>query len=101
MSTVISHENAHSPDIRVFTSPCLERLQLTLWLTHPCAEKVEFSKRLCSRFGVAVNGIETFVVLNEAHNIVLPSSFDELVVVRKKLSCGFGNKDVNTTFDCV
>jgi hypothetical protein len=41
------------------------------------------------------------VVLDEAYNIVLPSGFDELVVMRKKLSCRFGNKDVNTTLDRV
>lgn len=70
-------------------------------MAHPCTKEVEFSKHLCPRFGIAVNGIETFVVLDEAYNVVLPSGFDEFVVVGKKLSCRFGNKYVNTTFDCI
>lgn len=41
------------------------------------------------------------MVLDKADNIVLPSGFDEFVVVRKKLSCWFGNEDVNATLDCV
>lgn len=41
------------------------------------------------------------MVLDETYNIALPSGFDKLVVVRKKLSCWFGDKDMNPTFDCV
>jgi hypothetical protein len=32
------------PDIRVLASPRTEGLKLTLWLAHPCAKEVEFSK---------------------------------------------------------
>lgn len=40
-------------------------------------------------------------MLDEAYNIVLSSGFNKLVMVRKKLSCRFGNKDMNTTLNCV
>ena len=98
---ISSDFNDHRPDVRIFTSPRLKRPQLALWLTHPRTEEVEFSKRLCFCFGIAVDWVKTLVVFDEAYNIVLPSGADELLVVRKKFRCRFGDKDVNTALNGV
>ena len=40
-------------------------------------------------------------MFHKAHNVVLLSSIDKLVVVREKLSRWLGDKNVNTAFNSV
>jgi len=49
------------PNIRVFTRPRTEGLELALWLAHPCAEEVEFSQGLCTGLGIAVDRVKSIV----------------------------------------
>lgn len=91
-----------SPDVGIFPCPGSESLQLALWLTHPCIEKIELSKcsRTCpciavhrvisrrrhdtvinTRFMVTEKTNGPFVVLHEADNIVLSRQVDKVQVV--------------------
>jgi hypothetical protein len=49
----------YSPNIRVFTRPRTEGLELALGLAHPCAEEVEFPQGLCTGLSIAVDWVKS------------------------------------------
>ena len=111
-------------NIRVSAGPRAERLQLRLWLGHPCGEKVEFAERVGACFCVAICRVESaesgerscgagdgggrrdaggspLVVLYEHDDVVLSGLVDEVLVVREQLRCGLGDEDVEAALDGV
>lgn len=59
-----------SPDVRVFTCPGAESLELAFRLAHPRIEKVELSESRSASFGVAVDWIKPLVMLDKATDVV-------------------------------
>jgi hypothetical protein len=78
------------PDIRVLPSPCTECLKLALRLAHPRTEEIELPKTRGASFGIAVNRVKAFVVLDEAYDVVFLCGGYEGIVVREQLRRGLG-----------
>jgi hypothetical protein len=88
-------------DIRVATRPRLERLQLTLRLTHVAVEVVEVAEGAGLGAGVRVRRVEALVVLDEDEDAGFAGRFDECEVVGETLGGGFGDQDVVAALDGV
>jgi len=88
-------------NIRVHARPSLERLQLGFRLAHIAVEIVEVAKRLGFEFRVRVRGVVALVVLDVDEDAVFGGRGEEREVVGKGLDCGFGDEDVDFSFDGV
>lgn len=88
-------------DITVLSSPRLEGLQLTLRLAHVTVEVVEVAqvKRFVAR--IRVCGIKPLVVFNKHEDTMLARLVDQGQMVRKELSGGLGDEDVDLALDGV
>jgi hypothetical protein len=60
-------------------------------LAHPRTEEIEFPKTCGTSFGVAIDRVKAFMVLDEAYNIVLLCRDYEVIVMREQLRRRLGN----------
>ena len=89
------------PDIRVLSSPSAECLKLALRLAHPRTEEIEFPETRGASFGVTINRVKAFMVLDKAYDIVFLCGGYEGVMMRKQLCRRLGHQDMYSTFDCI
>lgn len=88
-------------DIRVLTSPGLERLQLALGLTHVAVKVVEVTKLGSLSAGVTVGRVEALVVFNVHNYIVLARLSEQIEVVREELGRGLSDENVDLALNGV
>lgn len=88
-------------DITLLASPRLEGLELTLRLTHVTIEVVEVAqiKRFVAR--IRVCWIKPLVVFDENKDTMLARFVNQGQMVRKELSGGLGDEDVDLALDGV
>ncbi len=75
--------------------PTPEKAEILLWLAHVRVEVVEVSQFCSPESRVGICGIEALVMLNVYEDIVLPSSFEQLLVVFEELDSWFRDEHVN------
>lgn len=88
-------------NITVLASPRLEGLELTLGLAHVTIEVVEVAQVKSFVACICVGGIEPLVVLDEHEDTMLARLLDQGQMVRKELSGGLGDEDVDLALNGV